>query len=262
MPGKRFKSQDSDQNQREQQKSRGSHFASSGAKGGRNNVPTAKEAPAPQVKSVRLPQVAAESNRSITEQSKPGKKISPLDSSMIPRIASQSDPDSTGHRRAVITGASGVFAKVGGKPARKVTGENKAYSRYSNGYFDRPDAKQLSDVVAQFQTEPIEGAPAYGWTPFIIYGAVAALASIAWLALVMITGMTPIHGATKGMMIGLFVLAGIVVAGLLFTAITATMTMKMGQFEKRDVVASALGKTALMMLAALVVWVICCAIAG
>ncbi len=147
-------------------------------------------------------------------------------------------------------------------PARKVSGTNKGYSRYSNGYFDRPDAKQLTDYVSQFQTEPTEGAPAYSWLPFALYGGVSCLASVGW-AVACVTGdMTPVRGTDPMMFAGLVILGCIIVCGLVCVTGVSLATLRKGTFDKMDVWSSAVGKTALVLLACLIVWIVCAAIVG
>ncbi len=190
------------------------------------------------------------------------RKVSALDSAALPRVSPRAG-DSAAFRRAVITGVSGSMTKIpSNAPARKVSGTNKGYSRYSNGYFDRPDAKQLTDYVSQFQTEPTEGAPAYSWLPFALYGGVSCLASVGW-AVACVTGdMTPVRGTNPMMFAGLVVLGCIIVCGLVCVTGVSLATLRKGTFDKMDVWSSAVGKTALVLLACLIVWIVCAAIVG
>ncbi len=190
------------------------------------------------------------------------RKVSALDSAALPRVSPKAG-DSAAFRRAVITGVSGSMTKIpSNAPARKVSGTNKGYSRYSNGYFDRPDAKQLTDYVSQFQTEPTEGAPAYSWLPFALYGGVSCLASVGW-AVACVTGdMTPVRGTDPMMFAGLVILGCIIVCGLVCVTGVSLATLRKGTFDKMDVWSSAVGKTALVLLACLIVWIVCAAIVG
>lgn len=190
------------------------------------------------------------------------RKVSALDSAALPRVSPKAG-DSAAFRKAVITGVSGSMTKIpSSAPARKVSGTNKGYSRYSNGYFDRPDAKQLTDYVSQFQTEPTEGAPAYSWFPFAVYGGVSCLASVAWAVLCVTGGSTPVSGTDPMMFAGLVILGCIIACGLVCVTGVSLATLRKGTFDKVDVWSSAVGKTALVLLASLIVWIVCAAIVG
>lgn len=297
MQGKRFKNQSQDQPAQTGRAS-GAHFAKAPSK----SAPQGAPAPArsyPQVQSIQLPQPVQQTNRQMVtgefakvtpsqrrpnqaapqQQAKrpqpgqPGqvrgaaqnptsRKISPLVSAAIPRVSSDAD-DSAALRRAVITGVSGSMKKIpSNTPARKVSGSNKAYSRYSNGYFDRPEAKQLTDYVAAFQTEPTVGAPAYSWMAFAIYGALSCVASVGWAVVAMVSGAAPLRGASPLMFAGLVILALIVVCAVVCVAATSAATLRTGRFEPADVWASAVGKSALVLLGCLVVWIVCAAVVG
>lgn len=297
MQGKRFKNQSQDQLAQTGRAS-GAHFAKPPSK----SVPQGAPAPArpyPQVQSIQLPQPVQQTNRQMVtgefakvtpsqrrpnqaapqqqaKRSQPGqpgqvrgvaqnptsRKISPLVSAAIPRVSSDAD-DSAALRRAVITGVSGSMKKIpSNTPARKVSGSNKVYSRYSNGYFDRPEAKQLTDYVAAFQTEPTVGAPAYSWMAFAIYGALSCVASVGWAVVTMVLGVAPLRGASPLMFAGLVILALIVVCAVVCAAATSAATLRTGRFEPADVWASAVGKSALVLLGCLVVWIVCAAVVG
>ena len=297
MQGKRFKNQSQDQPAQTGRAS-GAHFAKTPSKSAPQGVP-APARPYPQVQSIQLPQPVQQTNRQMVtgefakvtpsqrrpnqaapqQQAKrpqpgqPGqvrgaaqnptsRKISPLVSAAIPRVSSDAD-DSAALRRAVITGVSGSMKKIpSNTPARKVSGSNKAYSRYSNGYFDRPEAKQLTDYVAAFQTEPTVGAPAYSWMAFAVYGALSCVASVGWAVVAMVSGAAPLRGASPLMFAGLVILALIVVCAVVCVAVTSAATLRTGRFEPADVWASAVGKSALVLLGCLVVWVVCAAVVG
>ena len=297
MQGKRFKNQSQDQPAQTGRAS-GAHFAKTPSKSAPQGAP-APARPYPQVQSIQLPQPVQQTNRQMVtgefakvtpsqrrpnqaapqQQAKrpqpgqPGqvrgaaqnptsRKISPLVSAAIPRVSSDAD-DSAALRRAVITGVSGSMKKIpSNTPARKVSGSNKAYSRYSNGYFDRPEAKQLTDYVAAFQTEPTVGAPAYSWMAFAIYGALSCVASVGWAVVAMVSGAAPLRGASPLMFAGLVILALIVVCAVVCVAVTSAATLRTGRFEPADVWASAVGKSALVLLGCLVVWVVCAAVVG
>ena len=297
MQGKRFKNQSQDQPAQTGRAS-GAHFAKTPSKSAPQGVPTPAR-PYPQVQSIQLPQPVQQTNRQMVtgefakvtpsqrrpnqaapqQQAKrpqpgqPGqvrgaaqnptsRKILPLVSAAIPRVSSDAD-DSAALRRAVITGVSGSMKKIpSNTPARKVSGSNKAYSRYSNGYFDRPEAKQLTDYVAAFQTEPTVGAPAYSWMAFAVYGALSCVASVGWAVVAMVSGAAPLRGASPLMFAGLVILALIVVCAVVCVAVTSAATLRTGRFEPADVWASAVGKSALVLLGCLVVWVVCAAVVG
>ena len=297
MQGKRFKNQSQDQLAQTGRAS-GAHFAKAPSKSAPQSAP-APARPYPQVQSIQLPQPVQQTNRQMVtgefakvtpsqrrpnqaapqQQAKrpqpgqPGqvrgvaqnptsRKISPLVSAAIPRVSSDAD-DSAALRRAVITGVSGSMKKIpSNAPARKVSGSNNAYSRYSNGYFDRPEAKQLTDYVAAFQTEPTVGAPAYSWMAFAIYGALSCVASVGWAVVTMVSGAAPLRGASPLMFAGLVILALIVVCAVVCAAATSAATLRTGRFEPADVWASAVGKSALVLLGCLVVWIVCAAVVG
>ena len=286
MQGTRFKEQDGPRPTQPRQSS-GAHFAS------QEPQPMEKRASAPapasvQVQSIHLPQPVAQTNRKMVTgefpkvpgPSKPARpaqprgqapqqnaprarRVSPLNSAVLPRVEQGETPESARLRRAVITGASGSMTKIpSSAPARKVSGTNRGYSRYSNGYFERPEARQLTDYVAAFQTEPTQGAPAYSWLAFAVYGAFSIVASVVWVAVAMVSGAAPLTGASPLMLAGLVILACIVVAAFVCAVATSVATLRTGRFEAGDVWASAVGKSALVLLGSLVVWIVCAAIVG
>lgn len=267
MQGTRFKTQGDARPAKAA--SSGAHFAKAQPSGKpKQDARPIQPAPAPQVQSIRLPQVVAQTNRQIVtgEFKKVGpaskRRPSPLDSAAIPRVGDDLQ-DVSPSRRAVITGASGTMTKIPSKsPARKVSGTNRGYSRYSNGYFDRPEARQLTDYVAAFQTEPDAGAPAYSWQAFGVYGALSCVASVAWAAVAMLSGAAPLTGANPLMFAGIVILCCIVVCAFVCAVGTSVATLRAGRYESRDVWASAVGKSALVLLASLVVWIVCAAVVG
>ncbi len=189
------------------------------------------------------------------------RKVSPLNSAVLPRIDQTETDESVRLRRAVITGASGSMTKIpSGAPAHKVSGTNRGYSRYSNGYSEKPESRQLTDYVAAFQTEPTQGAPAYSWLAFAVYGAFSVVACVAWAVVAMMAGEAPLAGTSPMMFAGLVILACIIAAALVCAVGTSVVTLRSGRFETSDVWASAVGKSALVLLGSLMVWIVCAAI--
>ncbi|MDY5808983.1 MAG: hypothetical protein SPK07_04815 [Coriobacteriales bacterium] len=64
------------------------------------------------------------------------------------------------------------------------------------------------------------------------------------------------------MFAGLVILALIVVCAVVCAAATSAATLRTGRFEPADVWASAVGKSALVLLGCLVVWIVCAAGVG
>ena len=286
MQGTRFKTQDESKSTQSRQPS-GAHFAKPAAPS-QETLGAAPAAAPRQVQSIRLPQPVAQTNRRMVtgefpkvpgpsrqqmppqvraqapQQNTPrGRRVSPLNSAVLPRVEQQETSESARLRRAVITGASGSMTKIpSSAPARKVSGTNRGYSRYSNGYSEKPEARQLTDYVAAFQTEPTQGAPAYSWLAFAVYGAFSVVASVVWVVIAMASGAVPLTGASPLMLAGLVILACIVVAAFVCAVATSVATLRSGRFETGDVWASAVGKSALVLLGSLVVWIVCAAIVG
>ncbi|MCI5449702.1 MAG: hypothetical protein MR433_08775 [Coriobacteriaceae bacterium] len=88
------------------------------------------------------------------------------------------------------------------------------------------------------------------------------MASVGWAVVTMVSGAAPLRGASPLMFAGLVILALIVVCAVVCAAATSAATLRTGRFEPADVWASAVGKSALVLLGCLVVWIVCAAVVG
>lgn len=156
------------------------------------------------------------------------------------------------HQRK-ISGVSGEFPKVPLRPARS---QAIPYSRYNKRYLQHAERVDLGSVVGSFSTSGIEGAPAYGWAPFLGYGAVSVLASVVWCAVVCLTSTEAPVAGDASLTAGIALLVLIVLGGLGTVAVTTALSLRAyDDLSRADVLASAVGKVALSLLVAVAAWV-------
>ena len=129
---------------------------------------------------------------------------------------------------------------------KHASGKAMPYSRYNRRY------TELSGAAVA-----LEG-PTFSWTPYCIYGGVAVLVILAWcVASHFMTG----EAASIMPVVGLVVLCATVVAGIALAVVLAKLTMgSHEELDTVDVLASAVGKSALMMVVAVLIWVLASAI--
>ncbi len=168
-------------------------------------------------------------------------------------LASLSPEQQNIQRHIKITGASGEMPAI---PLRLKHSPALPYSRYNKRYTHHPETVGSSVFCALLHT-PKEGAPAYGWTPFAVYGIAGAVVTLAWCVATKVMNTGVPSSDSFEMTVGLALLCLVVCAGIVLAVVTTLMTLKGDEDSvKIDVLASALGKTALMMLADAAVWVL------
>ena len=114
----------------------------------------------------------------------------------------------------------------------------------------------LGSVVGSFSTSGVEGAPAYGWAPFLGYGVVSVLASAVWCLAVHLTSTEAPVAGDLSLTLGLVLLVLIVLGGLGTVAVTTALSLRAyDDLSRADVLASAVGKVALALLVAVGAWV-------
>lgn len=156
------------------------------------------------------------------------------------------------HQRK-ISGVSGEFPKVPVRPARS---QAIPYSRYNKRYLQHEGRMDLGSVVGSFSTSGVEGAPAYGWAPFLGYGVVSVLASAVWCLAVHLTSTEAPVAGDLSLTLGLVLLVLIVLGGLGTVAVTTALSLRAyDDLSRADVLASAVGKVALALLVAVGAWV-------
>lgn len=164
------------------------------------------------------------------------------------------DVPQASQRHVKITGASGEMPAL---PLKLKHAAARPYSRYNKRYVHHPEKASMAAAFAAFENAPRGGAPAYGWMPFAVYGLAGAVVTLAWCAAVKLTTTGVPGSGSLEMVIGLALLCAVVVAGIVLVAVTTSMTRRNNDdLATVDVLASALGKAALMMLADAVVWVL------
>lgn len=159
------------------------------------------------------------------------------------------------------------YAKASSKASKKKA-QIKKYSRYNRRYLDR-DQLGVSAGAPGAVVEPKGGGfvllsddgLAFSWLPFMVYGGVAALVCAAWCVVARVLAAAPLIPGDALLTVGLILLCVIVAAGLVLAGIAAKLTLDEDGAEAFDVFSSAIGKTAIAMVAAIVVWVICMAVA-
>ena len=166
----------------------------------------------------------------------------------------QAVPQHSKHAHIKITGASGEMPKV---PVRIHAVSVDQYSRYNERYgTGQPAEKGASARVGGFSTTAVSGQPAYSWTPFLVYGAISIAAILIWIICAKLYDVPlPVPGDPV-LTLAVALLCLIVVAGFVVIALTVSMTKRSDDSLKTsDVVASALLKGSLAMVASVVVWI-------
>lgn len=157
-------------------------------------------------------------------------------------------------RHIRITGASGEMPAV---PLRVKRSPAIPYSRYNKRYLTDGPKMDLETAFGAFANEPMEGAPAYGWKPFAVYGIASVALSLVWGVAVKVAVPGQLSADSFEVTLGVALLCATVVAGIaLFAATTAMTRRNVPDSSSVDVAASALGKTSLMMVAGVAMWVL------
>lgn len=177
-------------------------------------------------------------------------------------------------------GETGAIAKVSAAPEPAVEPQKKEkpsaprtkrppaqaapYSRYNNRYRTGGANGVASALPAGMGAAASQERPTTlkEWLPFIIYGGVSVVASIAWCALVrtLITG--PLEPGDLPITLGLVILCIIVLAGIALAVVVTKFTQDDTGLSFVDAFAPAIGKTALVMLVGIIVWVAASAVVG
>lgn len=160
-----------------------------------------------------------------------------------------------GQRRARIAGVSGELPKV---PVRVKRSAAVPYSRYNLRYRETEGAagRGQESLAQAWVQERMEGAPALGWKAFAVYGAVSAAACAVWCLVAKLSSAEPPVPGDPSLTVGIALLVLIVAGGVAVAAATTALTRRRHEeVALGDALASALGKTALMMIGAAVVWV-------
>jgi len=170
--------------------------------------------------------------------------------------ASKPAPAAGMHRHAhlKITGASGEMPKV---PVRVRKADVDSYSRYNTRYIgENPATGDGSARRGGFATTPAEGQPAYSWKPFVLYGGIAAIVTLLWVAVAKLVQTGPVVPGTPLFTLGIALLCLIVFSGFVLIAVTVSLTKRTDpELMTADVAASALGKGACVLLVGVGVWI-------
>lgn len=150
--------------------------------------------------------------------------------------------------------------KVPTHRTKRTSPQATPYSRYNNRYRSGTAASSPS-LPAGMAAVPQEREPfAQAWLPFIVYGAVAMVVSIAWCVLGRTLTTGPIEPGSLVLTIGLVLLCVIVLAGIALAVVLAKFHADDKDLSFVDAFAPAIGKTALAMAAGVIVWIVSSAI--
>lgn len=158
-------------------------------------------------------------------------------------------------RRARIAGVSGEIPKV---PVRVKRSAAVPYSRYNLRYREAEGSagQRVPSVAQVLMQESLEGAPAFGWKAFALYGAASVAACALWCLVVELASDEPPVPGDASLTAGIAILVLIVAGGVAVAAATTAVTRRRREdVSLGDALASALGKTALVMMGAALVWV-------
>lgn len=150
---------------------------------------------------------------------------------------------SEGQSQSQHAGSHGL-AKRGKKRAG---GKAAPYSRYNQRYVE----------LAQTIAKP-EGL-AFELVPYCVYAGVAVAATLLWCAVACTAG----KGAASASLVGLVLLCVVVIAGIALAAVLTKLTIDSHEeLDTVEIAAAAVGRSALAMMAAVLVWVLASALAS
>jgi hypothetical protein len=203
-------------------------------------------------------QGAEKSAKAVTSDSMASQKGAANDD----RAAARQTADSSSRPR--ISGVSGEFPAVtmrprqAGRPARTKVAQ---YSRYNRRYTTAARARATARTFEPLTVHVTIDQPAYRWLPFAVYGGACCGLSVVWYVMALVAGTPILHGGALATL-GLVLLCLEVCAGLVLVPLVTRVTLDHEQgLMAADVVAVSLGKTALMMVLAIIVWVVVTALA-
>lgn len=152
-------------------------------------------------------------------------------------------PSSEAQPQSQPAGSHGL-AKRGKK---RGGGKAAPYSRYNQRYVE----------LAQTMAKP-EGL-AFELVPYCVYAGIAVGATLLWCAVACTAG----KGAASTSLVGLVLLCFVVVAGIALAAVLTKLTMDSHkELDTVEITAAAVGRSALAMMAAVLVWVLASAVAS
>ena len=132
--------------------------------------------------------------------------------------------------------------------------DRTVFSRYNMRYFEKKE-RQATGSIGAFD-------PVASWIPFILFGAFAILVCLIWLMRALGTSTTIMNNSglfTAG--IAIFVIT--VIVGIILVALTAHITARnLKTMSPSDAIFTALGKTTIMLIIFVVVWIFCMFVAS
>lgn len=237
----------------------GSHFAKSGASGPSvaqevREEPSLPTLTAQSLPTLDLPRVSVESSSADDSFANMPPVVQKVPQVAAVPQAAVSEPQDSQQRRVRITGASGEMPVV---PLRVKKSPAIPYSRFNKRYLTQGPKMDFESALGAFAGESMDGAPAYGWKAFAVYGIASVALSIVWCIAVKVAVPGPLSADSFEATVGVVLLCATVVAGIALFAATTSMTHRnVPEYPVSDVAASALGKTSLMMVAGVAVWVL------
>ncbi|MBR2834961.1 MAG: hypothetical protein IKE43_04535 [Coriobacteriales bacterium] len=130
--------------------------------------------------------------------------------------------------------------------------DKSSFSRYNKRYLNKQEFQQqyFNDMVDEFD-------PVRSWIPFIAFGICAALICLIWVFRVL-GSHTTIMENSGYFTAGIVILIATFVASVLLVAITAHITSrKLGNMEPSDAIFTALGKTTIILIVFVALWIVC-----
>lgn len=130
---------------------------------------------------------------------------------------------------------------------KRAGGKAAPYSRYNQRYIE----------LAQTAAKP-QGL-AFELVPYCVYGGIAVVATLLWCAVACTAG----KEAASASLIGLVLLCVVVIGGIALAVVIAKLTMDSHkELDTVEIAAAAIGRSALAMMAAVLVWVLASAVAS
>lgn len=148
--------------------------------------------------------------------------------------------------------------------AKRPPAQATPYSRYNNRYRTGGTGGAASALPVGMGAAASQEHPETlkAWLPFIIYGGVSVLASVAWCILARTLATGPLEPGDLPITLGLVVLCLIVLAGIALAVVVTKFTQDDTGLSFVDAFTPAIGKTALVMLIGIIVWVAASAVVG
>ncbi len=162
-------------------------------------------------------------------------------------------------RNLKIVGASGEMPAV--KPHISQS-RGVSYSRYNNRYVNRPAELNVNSIIDKMSPEDASDLPAMRWGSFGICAGVNAGVAVLWCVLAVLVFKDQVNPGFFSV-VGIVLLCCSVVSALVTMGVTMSKTERMDEeLDRNDILASAIVKAGVIIVAQIVVWVIAMAVSS